>query len=265
MLKTKVGQVKRQEFAYERSGRKQISSAVGLLAVLIFSVSVISGCSSTGKTYSVEEVSQNSSVPASFDASSRVSETSKNTVDYSAQRAMPAEAVDLRVSAAKKATQDADGVGKQAQDKLDRLAQSFYPQSLSNLKRSPVESISESVPTRLWQHYRQWESVPYRYGGVSKRGVDCSAFVQIAFNQKFGVSVPRTTRDQMRAGAKVSLSRLKVGDMVFFKTGHRTFHNGIYLGKQQFMHASSSRGVMISSIGQNYWAKRFYMARRVLE
>ncbi|QKI88980.1 NlpC/P60 family protein [Thiomicrorhabdus xiamenensis] len=258
MLKTKVEQVKRQEFACERSGRKQISFAVGLSAVLIFSVSVISGCSSTGKTYAVGEAASDDSVSATLDSPSKAG-------DYSAQRSVHGEVVDLHLSAAKKATQGADRVGKQAQDKLDRLAQSFYPQSSSHLKRSPVESISESVPTRLWQHYRQWESVPYRYGGVSKSGVDCSAFVQIAFNQKFGVSVPRTTRDQMRAGAKVSISRLKVGDMIFFKTGHRTFHNGIYLGKQQFMHASSSRGVMISSIDQNYWAKRFYMARRVLE
>lgn len=265
MLKTRSGLVERQGFAIERFAGKRIFSSVSQLAVLTFCVALVSGCSSTGKTYAVGEASQVDSVTSPIDSPGTASETLRPADDYSAGRSVAGKPVDLRLSSAKKVMQNEDEVSRQAQDKLDRLAQSFYPQSSSALKRSPVESISESVPTRLWQHYRQWERVPYRYGGVSRSGVDCSAFVQIAFNQKFGVSVPRTTRDQMRIGAKVSLSRLKVGDMIFFKTGHRTFHNGIYLGKQQFMHASSSRGVMISSIEQNYWAKRFYMARRVLE
>ncbi|MBN2646539.1 MAG: C40 family peptidase [Thiotrichales bacterium] len=155
---------------------------------------------------------------------------------------------------------------EQAQRQLDQLVSHYSTTPAEQQARaSPLQGIQTSRPTRLMQHFTEWERTPYRLGGRSKRGVDCSAFVQIAFHQTFEFDLPRTTAEQMRVGKKVSRSQLQVGDMVFFKTGSRTYHNGIYIGNLQFMHASTSKGVVISELTETYWDKRFYTARRVLD
>ncbi|MBO1926752.1 C40 family peptidase [Thiomicrorhabdus sp. 6S2-11] len=131
-------------------------------------------------------------------------------------------------------------------------------------QQSPTKTVEQSVYGRLLKHFNEWQGAPYQYGGQKKSGVDCSAFVQITYAEKFKVNLPRTTEDQIRRGKKVRYNQLKTGDVVFFKTGWSTYHNGIYLGDQEFMHASSSKGVIVSKINQNYWRSRFIEARRLL-
>jgi len=116
----------------------------------------------------------------------------------------------------------------------------------------------------LAQHER-WVGTPYRIGGTSFQGVDCSALVQNVFEETFRLSLPRTTGEQVHQGQPVSRGELVPGDLVFFRPPGRYDHVGIYLGEGRFLHASSSRGVMISRLDNRYWQRHYWQARRTLE
>lgn len=111
---------------------------------------------------------------------------------------------------------------------------------------------------------------PYRYGGTTRSGIDCSAFVQKSFGPH-DIALPRVSREQVKKGRYVSKSQLKKGDLVFFATqgGGRVSHVGIVVepngSSSSFIHASSSRGVMVSKLSDTYWSKRYLQARRVLD
>ena len=111
--------------------------------------------------------------------------------------------------------------------------------------------------------YKKWQGVPYRLGGTSFNGVDCSAFVQVAIEDGLNISLPRTTRQQVKVGVAVPYDRAQVGDLVFFKTSPNVRHVGVYIGNRQFMHASTSQGVVISRLDNPYWASKFWQFRRV--
>jgi len=129
---------------------------------------------------------------------------------------------------------------------------------------SPV-NLAESIKVKklLLSQYNLWKGAPYQYGGTSLNGVDCSAFVQNTYMSKLGHRIPRTTRTQIKQGTKVSRSQLKIGDIVFFKTGITSLHNGIYIGKSQFVHASTSKGVTISNLNNVYWKRTYLTSRRI--
>lgn len=110
----------------------------------------------------------------------------------------------------------------------------------------------------------RWMGTPYRWGGQDLNGVDCSAFVQSVVADALGVRIPRTTSEQKSVGHSVG-GDLRPADLLFFRTPKRTDHVGIYLGDGQFAHASTSRGVMVSSLDERYWDRAFEMARRPVE
>lgn len=118
--------------------------------------------------------------------------------------------------------------------------------------------------SKLLSSVEAWRGTPYRYGGNSQRGIDCSGFTSRIFDEVFDVRLPRTTRAQKRSGARVERSDLLMGDLVFFRTPSRTDHVGIYIGSGEFAHSSSSSGVMISHLGEPYWADSYRESRRVL-
>jgi peptidoglycan endopeptidase LytE len=104
---------------------------------------------------------------------------------------------------------------------------------------------------------------PYRWGGSSVTGIDCSAFVKKIY-QIFNVDLPRTSFEQSRVGMRVSRSELTVGDLLFFKTKREVGHVGIYVGNNEFVHASSrKRGVRIDNLDTPYYDKRFVRAVRL--
>jgi len=106
--------------------------------------------------------------------------------------------------------------------------------------------------------------VPYVFGGTSPYGFDCSGYVQYVF-AKAGISIPRTADVQYDFGTPISTTDLVAGDLVFFTTyTYGASHVGIYLGDNQFIHASSSRGVTIDSLGSSYYSSRYIGARRIL-
>ncbi|WP_421187128.1 C40 family peptidase [Aeromonas enteropelogenes] len=113
--------------------------------------------------------------------------------------------------------------------------------------------------------YLQWRGVPYRMGGSTRAGLDCSAFTQLAYQQVLGFSLPRTTESQATLGTPVERYRLQHGDLVFFKTGWRQYHVGVYTGSGEFIHASTSKGVIRSRLDNVYWNSRYWQARRLTQ
>jgi cell wall-associated NlpC family hydrolase len=107
---------------------------------------------------------------------------------------------------------------------------------------------------------------PYKYGGNSGKGIDCSAFTKEVFQSSLMVELPRSCSQQFKVGDKIeSKDELKFGDLVFFNTTKRSYpgHVGIYLGENQFVHASRSLGVTVSSLDDNYYKKRYVGAKRI--
>lgn len=117
------------------------------------------------------------------------------------------------------------------------------------IKRSPV----------LYGFIQDWYGTPYRMGGTTKKSIDCSAFTRQLFSDVYGKSLDRTAAMQFMMTRRIfDKEDLKEGDLVFFsiKT-KRISHVGVYLGGGKFVHASSSRGVIISELDQAYWS-RYY-------
>jgi len=136
----------------------------------------------------------------------------------------------------------------------------FDAQPAKSMSLSPVEKQT----TRAYMSvYNEWQGVPYRFGGTSVNGVDCSAFVQIAVLNATQQALPRTTLDQSKQGIEIAYEQAKSGDLVFFKTSPKVRHVGVYLGNKQFLHASTSKGVIISRLDNPYWASTFWHFRRI--
>jgi len=144
---------------------------------------------------------------------------------------------------------------------------SFVPERPSAPERidgwSGAIGDAESVKRKLYSQYSSWKGTRYEIGGTSRKGVDCSGFVYVTFKSRFGVVLPRSTELQAEVGESVSRSRLRPGDLVFFKTGWFDRHVGIYLDHGKFLHASTSSGVTISELGDSYWNSAYWKARRV--
>jgi cell wall-associated NlpC family hydrolase len=145
--------------------------------------------------------------------------------------------------------------------------------TISGCANRSVESVRDggSVPlsnqaavtTELYSQYAEWGGTRYRLGGTDKQGIDCSGFTSVTFMTRFGIHLPRTTAQQVRLGANVPWHNLQPGDLVFFRTSFKDRHVGIYAGNRQFLHASTSRGVMLSSLDNPYWQGKFWKARRI--
>ena len=124
-------------------------------------------------------------------------------------------------------------------------------------------SNTRQVKKILDQQYTEWRDVKHHMGGMSKNGIDCSGLVYKTFRTKFGINVPRSTEHQSHTGQSIKKSQLKAGDMVFFKTGFKTRHVGMYIDKGDFLHVSSSKGVMISNMKNPYWNDAYWKSQRV--
>ena len=111
---------------------------------------------------------------------------------------------------------------------------------------------------------------PYRFGGMTRSGIDCSAFVLSVYGSVTGINLPRISSAQAQEGERVEREELKKGDLLFFQTrGRRISHVGIVQditpeGEIKFIHASTSKGVTISSLNEKYWGARYRFAKRIL-
>jgi peptidoglycan DL-endopeptidase CwlO len=129
-----------------------------------------------------------------------------------------------------------------------------------------VLARTSKLATQLTRSALKFLGVPYVFGGTSTSGFDCSGYVQHVFAM-LGISLPRTADAQFDEGHHIQggLSGMRPGDLVFFQTYEEgASHVGIYLGNGKFVHASSSHGVMVSSLSDSYWHARFIGAKRYL-
>ncbi|MEZ5016529.1 MAG: NlpC/P60 family protein [Flavipsychrobacter sp.] len=117
----------------------------------------------------------------------------------------------------------------------------------------------------LYRFIEDWYGVRYRYGGTDRSGIDCSAFTQRLYDKVYCTDIVRTCYQQYKMTDRVwDKSLLLEGDLVFFKTrGRRISHVGIYLANNYFVHASTSGGIMISNITEDYWQRRYAGAGKV--
>lgn len=110
-----------------------------------------------------------------------------------------------------------------------------------------------------------WIGTPYSYGGHSRRGTDCSGFVMEVYRRALGFTLPRTTSEQSEACTGIDRDDLRVGDLVFFRdrSHGKIAHVGIYTGDGKFVHASSSRGVIESSLTEKYYRNHYRHGGRI--
>ena len=122
---------------------------------------------------------------------------------------------------------------------------------------------TELVRKKLFEKYSQWKGTRYTFGGLSRKGIDCSGLVQLTYLSGLGIQLPRTTKTQVRLGKEVTPGELLAGDLIFFKTGYATRHVGIYMGNGRFFHASKSKGVTISNMENEYWSDNYWVSKRI--
>lgn len=135
--------------------------------------------------------------------------------------------------------------------------------SLALLLLVQVGSVFAS--SKLDEQVDKLIGVDYHYGGTTTKGFDCSGFTQYVFKQ-LGIDLLRTSRDQATQGKKVSKDDLRSGDLVFFKTNGKTIsHVGIYVGDGKFAHASTRKGITISSMSEKAYASTYVTARRIMD
>ena len=120
----------------------------------------------------------------------------------------------------------------------------------------------------LYNEGAKWLGAPHRLGGSTKRGVDCSGFVAIMFREVYRKQLARSSADMLKYNCKkVSRSKLQEGDLVFFRTGSGKKkvpnHVGIYLKNGKFIHTSTSKGVMVSSLSEPYFTRSWITGGRV--
>lgn len=111
----------------------------------------------------------------------------------------------------------------------------------------------------------EWMGTRYRYGGESKKGIDCSALMQTLYSSLYNITIPRTAREQYQFSKKISRTEIREGDLIFFNTTGGVSHVGMYLQNNKFLHASSGGGVMISDMYEDYWMRKYIGAGRIEE
>jgi lipoprotein Spr len=152
-------------------------------------------------------------------------------------------------------------VPNQATDKPADEEESLAKDYLSQIMHVAVSATSNM---KLFNFVYDWIGTPYRFGGSTKKGVDCSAFTKQLYNQVFNLDIKRNSRDIFSMVSPVGKDDLKEGDLVFFKIHSRSIsHIGIYLGNNRFAHASM-KGVAVSSLDDAYYSRYFYKGGRVL-
>lgn len=141
---------------------------------------------------------------------------------------------------------------------LDTLRYAFHSQKVK-------VKLDTSSNLNLYKAIYEWLGTPYRFGGTSKSGIDCSSFTGKIYASAYKINLPRSSREMYNIVKQVPRAELKEGDLVFFRISRgQVSHVGIYLGDDRFAHASSSRGVMVSNLNEDYYKKYYYSGGRLV-
>ena len=124
--------------------------------------------------------------------------------------------------------------------------------------------ITSRIGAQVVATGKKYIGVPYVFGGTTPKGFDCSGFIQYVFKE-LGYNIPRLADEQYKLGKAAKVSELEPGDLVFFSTYEPgASHCGIYVGDGNFMHASSSKGIRVDALSNEYWRPRFIGARKII-
>ena len=141
----------------------------------------------------------------------------------------------------------------------DNLASQFFSQVMG-------VAVSATSNTKMYQFIYDWLGTPYRLGGDTEKGIDCSGFAYKLYDKTFNTIIGNNSRNIFSMVNPINKTELKEGDLVFFKIGSKSIsHVGVYIGDNKFAHASTSKGVMISNLNEPYWQRYFYKGGRILE
>ena len=134
----------------------------------------------------------------------------------------------------------------------------------------PEESITTTKADEIINTALTYSGVRYKYGGTSRKGMDCSGLLFVSFKEH-EVPLPRVSHEMAGEGKRIGLQKVKKGDLLFFKTsrkGKRINHVGLVVSVEgddiKFIHSTSSRGVIVSSLREGFWNLSFVKATRVL-
>lgn len=189
----------------------------------------------------------------------------KNSLKIGQKLKVPASEYEEEIVTVKKENQKTEPAGSPSAN--EEPVQLVSQQDEATPPDTAVEDLSQEETLRI-QHLlnvaTNFIGVPYKFGGGTRKGIDCSAFVQKVFGF-LSVDLPRTAREQFRVGEKIPKDNLKEGDLVFFKTYAKyPSHVGIYIGDNKFIHASSrDKRVSVSTLNSPYYTKRFIGAKRM--
>lgn len=206
---------------------------------------LLNGCSST-----TESIRYKKDISHKKDSTESKTFT-KSDSTYIDQFTFPEDEEELEDYSEDNSKIDVEGVLQQFSDKISKLD-------------ADKGTVSEQVLIEIIKLLK----TPYKYGGTTEKGIDCSAFTQRVYANALKVQLLRSARDQYTMGDEInSREDLKFGDLVFFNTRRRVRpgHVGIYLGDNFFVHASTKLGVTVSSLEQDYYNKRYMGGRRIDE
>lgn len=215
-------------------------TAIMIISLLLFAVIVFTGCAST--TYT-----------------SRYEDASKKEKSESPQRFSDEENTGILSDTLAEDDDDIpDDEGIDITSVISRLDQ--------NASTNDPSADNSTLKERMLMEIIKYLNTPYKYGGKSSNGIDCSAFTQTIYHNVLSIDLSRTAREQYEQGIEINnRSNLEFGDLVFFNTRRRAKpgHVGIYIGDDLFAHASSKNGVIVSSMDQDYYSRRFMAGRRL--
>ena len=185
------------------------------------------------------------------------STTSKDTTAESSETGETTEPSETEASTASASSESSSETSETKETKAPPKAEKV-PEQAPFLPKNKVDAVIKTAKKHI--------GTKYIFGGTTPKGFDCSGFVQYVFKQN-GFSLPRTADEQYKLGKRVKKrAELEPGDLVFFTTYEKgASHCGIYLGKNQFIHVSSSKGVRIDSLDDTYWKPRWYGGKHIVK
>lgn len=149
---------------------------------------------------------------------------------------------------------------------------SLFISACSSVKKTVKKPIktNSSISSKIIKEAKSYQGVRYKYGGTTRKGMDCSGLVYVAFLEN-KVKLPRVSRFMAKEGKPISVSKITKGDLLFFKTNksknqinHVGLVTSVFKNKIEFIHSTTSKGVIISSLSERYWKNAFVLAKRVL-